>query len=383
MKKYFIFQFAQFGDCLYATIIAKQIKHDDPNSHITWGISTKHKSILLGNPHVDEVMDLGIDPATMTQEDLDAMHVKIKTIASSNEFDEFIHLQIHDKNLAEFCTTLRQTVFKVCGRAITVDVRPVVNLTPQEIANVKRFTEANHLSSFKHVILFECAPTASQSKVNVEFAFEVARKLTAKEREICFILTSPNRLSSSGDQIIDASSLSFRENLELINNCTLLIGSSSGITWLATAESARKIPMIQLLSKHAPIFAGVNFDFHIQQLDNRHIIEFTDFTVDDVIECIKSVFQNGVESAKLEWNQDYRPSYFNLECNLSRLVWLDYPVKQLYDYADRFISENAKYGNILVIGRFQITRRIIFDYLRRVIFKMKMGLKPIKTMIGA
>ncbi len=382
MKRYFIFQFAQFGDCLYATIIAKQIKHDDPNSHITWGISTRHKSILLGNPHVDEVMDLGIDPATMTQEDLDAMYTKIREIASSNEFDEVIHLQIHDKHLLAFCTTLRQTVFKVCGRPITVDVRPVVNLTSQEKENVTRFVEANHLSSFKHVILFECAPSSQQSKVNVDFAFEVARKLTAEDREACFILTSPNSLPSIGDQIIDASSLTFRENLELFNNCTLLIGCSSGITWLSTAESAKKIPMIQLLNRESQIFAGVNFDFQIHNLVNRHIIELTDFTVDDVIECIKSTFLIGVESTKIKWNQDYRPSYFNLECNLLRLVWLGYPVTQLYDYTDRFIVENAKYGNVLAIGRFQITKLIIFCYLKRIIFKLKVGLKPIRALVG-
>jgi len=367
-----------FGDCLYATIIAKQIKHDEPSSHITWGISTRHKSILLGNPHVDEVMDLGIDPATMTQGDVDAMCAKIKEIASGKEYDEFIHLQIHDEHLLEFCTTLRQTIIKVCGRPITVDLRPVVNLTSQEKKNAARFAEANHLSSYKHAILFECAPSSRQSKVDVEFALEVARKLTAENREICFILTSPARLSSSCDQIIDASSLSFRENLELVNSCTLLIGCSSGITWLSTAESAKKIPMIQLLNKESQIFAGVNFDFQIHKLDNKHIIELTDFTVDEVIECIKSTFLIGIESTKVKWNQDYRPSYFNLKCNILRLVWLGHPMRHLYDYADRFIMENAQYGNALAIGRFQITKLIIFCYLKRIIFKMKVGLKPLR-----
>ena len=72
-KRYFIFQFAAYGDCLYATTIAKQIKNDEPDCHITWGISTKFKSILIGNPNVDEVLELDIDPKNANSNDFDLL----------------------------------------------------------------------------------------------------------------------------------------------------------------------------------------------------------------------------------------------------------------------------------------------------------------------
>jgi hypothetical protein len=43
------------GDCLYATTLARQIKHDYPGCHLTWAISPSCKSIIDLNPYVDAV----------------------------------------------------------------------------------------------------------------------------------------------------------------------------------------------------------------------------------------------------------------------------------------------------------------------------------------
>ena len=48
------------GDCLYATAVAKQIKHDFPGCHLTWAIARFCKSIISNNPYVDEVMEIDI-----------------------------------------------------------------------------------------------------------------------------------------------------------------------------------------------------------------------------------------------------------------------------------------------------------------------------------
>ena len=48
------------GDCLYATIIAHQIKEDYPDCHLTWWISSKCRHILRNNPHVDEVVEISL-----------------------------------------------------------------------------------------------------------------------------------------------------------------------------------------------------------------------------------------------------------------------------------------------------------------------------------
>ena len=48
-------QLAAYGDCLFATLVARQIKRDHPGCHLTWVIGDKFASILDGNPHVDAV----------------------------------------------------------------------------------------------------------------------------------------------------------------------------------------------------------------------------------------------------------------------------------------------------------------------------------------
>ena len=43
------------GDCLYATTVARQIKNDYPDCHITWAIASFCKDIINLNPFVDDV----------------------------------------------------------------------------------------------------------------------------------------------------------------------------------------------------------------------------------------------------------------------------------------------------------------------------------------
>ena len=54
-KKFLIGQLACYGDCLFATTIAKQIRHDYPDSHITWAVSSKYRSIVEHNPDIDKI----------------------------------------------------------------------------------------------------------------------------------------------------------------------------------------------------------------------------------------------------------------------------------------------------------------------------------------
>ena len=53
-------QLAAYGDCLFATLIARQIKRDHPGCHLTWVIGDKFASILEGNPHIDAVYKIAL-----------------------------------------------------------------------------------------------------------------------------------------------------------------------------------------------------------------------------------------------------------------------------------------------------------------------------------
>ena len=89
-------------------------------------------------------------------------------------------------------------------------------------------------------------------------------------------------------RIVDASSLTFRENAELSKYCTLLIGCSSGITWLLTSTWAKKIPTIQILKKGALLyeFASVSYDLNYWGQQTDHIIEITKFDEDYIFDCV-------------------------------------------------------------------------------------------------
>ena len=59
-KKILLGQLANLGDCLYATAIAKQIKSDFPDCHLTWAIGNRCRFVFAENPHVDEVWEINI-----------------------------------------------------------------------------------------------------------------------------------------------------------------------------------------------------------------------------------------------------------------------------------------------------------------------------------
>ena len=50
------------GDCLYATAVARQIRHDYPSCHLTWAISSGCREMIRENPHIDDVMEVNDVP---------------------------------------------------------------------------------------------------------------------------------------------------------------------------------------------------------------------------------------------------------------------------------------------------------------------------------
>jgi hypothetical protein len=95
--------------------------------------------------------------------------------------------------------------------------------------------------------------------------------------DTAFIISSRNSFDSKQQAVIDGSSLSYRENAELSKYCTLLLGCSSGITWLLTSDWAKRLPTIQFLSDSPPwyAFASVKYDHRFFGLDTSHILETT------------------------------------------------------------------------------------------------------------
>ena len=138
------------------------------------------------------------------------------------------------------------------------------------------FAESHHLKEKKQVILFECSPKSGQSFVTLDFAIAVSKKIIEKIPDLCVIISTNEPVNSDDDCIVDGSILSFRENAELTKYCTLLVGCSSGISWLCTSDWAKPLPIIQLLKKWTSVYASfVHYDEY-HGIPTNSIIEMTD-----------------------------------------------------------------------------------------------------------
>jgi ADP-heptose:LPS heptosyltransferase len=295
---------ASFGDCLYATTLAKQIKADYPDSHLTWAIGSIYSSVLIGNPHIDEVWEIPIKNRDEIAEAWFQFADQALEKHKNGEFDQIFLTQIYPDNYKTYDGTLRSSILRFYGKPITVGVTPVIYLTEEEIKNVYDFAQTNSLINNEKVVLFECSAKSEQSFVTEEFAIELAQKIAENLPDWKILMSSNISIPRSMQygNIIDASSLSFRENAELTKYCSLLIGCSSGISWLATSDWAKKLPMIQLLKSDKSMYASFTYDHKYHGLSTDHIIEMTDTTVDKVFSCVLSIINEDFFIAHSKFN---------------------------------------------------------------------------------
>lgn len=311
MKRFLIGQLASFGDCLYATTVAKQIKSDYPDCHITWAVASKYKSILELNPHVDEIWEIPL----VNNDYYNTGWIKFEQEAQKKKingvYDEIVFTQLAMQHWQKYDGTIRSSTLNGYKRPITVPVDPVIRLNEMEVNNVADFAKRKKLPAFKEVILFEYSPASGQSFVTEKIAMQIVEKAISINQDICFVLSGPKPLLSSSPQIIDASELTFRENAELTKYCTLLVGCSSGITWLSTSDWAKKLQMVQLLNKEYQFFAGVKYDFEFWKIPTDAVIEITLNNLDHIVNCLNTIFVKDFKTAKEAFDELYRPEYFN------------------------------------------------------------------------
>lgn len=308
------------GDCLYATTVARQIKSDDPNCHLTWAISARCRNVLRANPHVDAVWEW----PSFRNVEVDRVWKEFKRAAllrkKRGEFDVVYFTQFFPDNVARWNGTLRSSILAGYPGAITVPVAPVIRLEEEEIENVARFAHRFRLQKIpigkelkpeEHVILFECSPQSTQSFVTPEFAISLSRKLIAGFPGLRVIISShlAGLLTNAPPQLIDGSQLSFRENAELSHYCSALLGCSSGLTWLCTSEPAKHLPMVEILSDAAPEPNSVVADHLRFGLPTDDIIELYDCSEQLAFTCITAALKDGFQKAHERFHEDRRSRF--------------------------------------------------------------------------
>ncbi|HXY53896.1 MAG TPA: hypothetical protein VEM40_04410 [Nitrospirota bacterium] len=303
-KRILLGQLGKLGDCLYATVIARQIKKDNPGCHLTWAISSVCRSVIEGNPDVDEIWELRLKTYEEVVSAWQQFEMDARVRKERGEYDEIYLTQVDPDNYQNFDGTVRASIYRGYPKPIEVSMQPIVRLSESEIAKVRRFAESNDLISKNNVVLFECGAASGQSYVDHEFALKVVEKIVNNRKDTAFVLSSNKSITVSDNRVIDGSVLTFKENAELTKYCTLLVGCSSGISWLATSDWAKPLPKIQLLSADKKMYASMIHDAKYCGFSMDQILEMQDCSPDQVASCIQTVIDNGFATAKKIYHED-------------------------------------------------------------------------------
>ena len=298
---------AEYGDCLFATLVARQIKRDHPGCHLTWVIGDKCASILDGNPHVDAVHKIVL---SSRDEALSSGWEKAKTWVTDQvrigNLDKAYFTQIWPDNIRYYDGLIRTTIYGAYGKPITGPHLPEVFLTEAENRNVADFAEKHCLREFKHVFLFECGPRSGQSPMTPARAEALAHALGKYHPEVVFLMSSTETLIRPSAQVVDASCLTYRENAALARDCTGLVGCFSGITVLTTSTAGKALPMLQILTKSNGIFrwGSVAMDFRRVRLDESRVIEMAEPGDTRIINCIEKWLSESHSAARRQFHEE-------------------------------------------------------------------------------
>jgi hypothetical protein len=319
-KRILLGQLNSYGDCLYATVIARQIKTDYPECHLTWAIGSMCRSILEGNPYVDDIWEIPLTNIVEVTEVWHRFEQQASDRKKRGDFDEVFLTQLAPGNLQNYDGTIRSSIMRAYGKPITVPLSPVLRLSTAEVENVRSFMETHRLVNSSMVILIESSPRSGQSFLTQEFALEAAHKLLRIVPNARIILSSNMSFLSPDERIIDGSCLSLRENAELTKYCSMLVGGSSGISWIATSDWARPLPMIQLLKADAMWFASFIHDYEYWGLPTDTILEMTECPVDKVVDCLVTALTYGFPAARTKYHETIPMSFHGYQMIMSILL---------------------------------------------------------------
>jgi hypothetical protein len=313
-KKILLGMLVSNGDCLMATVIAKQIKSDYPGCHLTWAISNICRSIIEHNPYIDAIWEIILE--NKKQAEGDRWHEFVKAAAERKEhgeFDEVFLTQIYPSNVCHYDGTTRGTIYNSYPNKITVNATPVLRLTDNEINNVSLFIKKHSFKEHQHILLFECFPASGQSFIDPSWAIEVSYQLIKQKKDLLIVLSSHLLLETAHERIISAHDITLRETAELAKYCNLLVGCSSGITWICSSDWAGNIPTIQFLNCGIGFrFASVAYDHKYWGLPFKHIIESTVKNKEYAAEIILDVLENGIDKSKKKYHEELRPRFISM-----------------------------------------------------------------------
>ena len=367
------------GDCLFASVIARQIKKVDyPNCHLTWAVNSKCGQALLFNPDIDDFWEINTERVLTNIEEWNSFAAEAEYRKRRGEFDSVFLTQIIGDNLFNYDGGIRSSIYNNYPHKITVPHQPIVQLSEKEVENVKQFAAAYRLAEFRRVILVECGPDSFDSVLNYQSAYKLALDITLENKDVAFILSSNKQIASAHPNIIDGSTLSFRENAELTKYCDLFIGCASGISWLTTTAWSKKIDTVLIVNQQHNVFPSMIYDHEYLSLPTDHIIEIKsdEDSINRLKKCIGKILTGEFAGAREIFNEkikltNYDYLYYQLESALGKL---DFGV--FFSYLKRTIRRNGI--QILFTPEFiKISRTLCTKSINRLLVSLRLKKKTV------
>jgi len=300
MKRILLGQLTANGDCVYATILARQLRHDNPAAHITWAVSTQCAGLLKNNPDIDETWEIPVQGWNAHELIWRIFQREAVERSLRREFDEILLSQIWPDNARNYDGTVRPSILRSYGRPISVPIENVIRVTDEEAETVDAFVRENSIEGFEHRILFECSSRSGQSFVTPDLAQDIADKIYAVLPNATVIFTTSEPMTLRDERSRYAGALSLREIAHLTHACSLFVGAGSGCTVLATSTAAKKLPFVLLLKADTSVFASFAHDFAYFGIDHPGIVEMTDEDPARIAACVALVASEGAAPALQE-----------------------------------------------------------------------------------
>lgn len=377
MKKILLGQLGANGDCVYATILARQLRQDNPDAHLVWAISSQCAGLLKNNPHIDEVWEIPIQGWDQHEMMWRVFEREAVRGYLQREFDEILLSQIWPNNFQNFDGTVRPSILRSLGRPITVPIENVISLTDDEIERADAFAREAGLDAFENRILFECSVKSGQSFVTPDIAQEIAEELYAIQPDTTVIFTTHEPMELRDERSRYAGGLSLREIAQLTHHCSMFVGAGSGCTVMATSSAAKQLPVLLLLKKSTSVFASFAHDFEYFGIAHPGIVEMADEDPKRVAACISQISGEGTGPAfdtfggLIEVSFDHYKTLIQT-CLLRHQRYLD-AAKSLLTTAGRYgwTKDLVDFGTRNVVTRLELDPGWLFPANRRIGERLK------------
>ena len=360
MTRILLGHLASNGDCLYATAIAQQIKKDFPGCHLTWAISTLCRPILVNNPDVDEVWEVPMADWSAMRSAWTLFEREAYHLADAGQFDHVFLTQIYPGRLANYDGTVRPSIFRNFGRALTVPVDAIIRLDSEESAAVDAWFAGTAASDASQVVLFECSSKSGQSFLTVQSALALAEAITQMRRRTVVIISTHEPFATDNPRIVNGCALSIRQVARLTQHVDLFVGCGSGLTVAATSEAAKPaLPKIQILRRATSVYASFRHDFAYFGKPTAQFMELTSEDPAHLEQALTAAVCDGFAAAKARFD-DPVPLTFDWYLDQIRGTLVD--VGRYVEAMQSLLITAGRYGWHPDLRRFG--RRFVLPFLQ-------------------